>query len=304
MATSTTVRVTIRDVNDKPPVFSPNNITVSINENYAVGNPFLTVHAADLDIYPNNQTVYNLSANVPGITERFYIDRQTGELRLRVPLDYETENETTFQVVARDSTSTDPHFESVLTVHLIVLDDPREPTLVLNISTHHSLSENPSANFPIVTFEATNKEGGSVEGLVYNVTNDDGTPSSQFGVSELGLRATIYTLTSNIDREVLIGTGGGDPFFRLNVTATHPEGLHESISSILTVTILDMNDNPPEFTQTEYRFEIAEDADVSDLVGEVRASDPDKGQNGTVSYSIEDVSVPFQISNDGNIRTE
>ena len=301
LATSTTVRVTIRDVNDEPPVFSPGNINVSVNENYAVGNPFLTVHAVDLDIYPNNQTVYNLSANVPGITERFYIDRQTGELRLRVPLDYETENETTFQVVARDSTSADPHFESVLTVHLIVLDDPREPTLVLNISTHHSLSENPSANFPIVTFEATNKEGGLVEGLVYNVTNDDGTPSSQFGVSELDLRATIYTLTSNIDREVLIRTGGGDPFFRLNVTVTHPEGLHGSISSILTVTILDMNDNPPEFRQTEYQFEIAEDATVSDLVGEVHATDPDKGRNGTVSYSIQDISVPFQISNDGRI---
>ena len=301
LATSTTVRVTIRDVNDQRPVFSPDRVNVSINENYAVGNPFLTVHAVDNDIYPNNQTVYNLSASVPGIMERFHIDQRTGEIRLRVPLDYETENETTFEVVARDSTSTDPHFQSTLTVHLIVLDDPQEPTLVLNISTHHTLSENPIANHPIVTFEATNKEGNSVEGLVYNVTNDDGTVSDQFGVRELGLHATIYTLTPNIDRERLIGTGGGDPFFRLNVTATHPGGLHGPISSILTVVILDMNDNPPEFTRRVYRFEVAEDADMSDFIGEVRATDPDKGRNGTVSYSIHDVSVPFQISNGGRI---
>ena len=298
---TTVVRVVVTDVNDEAPLFSPSHVVQRVNENHAIGNPFFTAHAVDADIHPNNQTVYSLSSNFPGITEDFYINRFTGELSLVVPLDYETQNETEFQIVAQDSANV--HFQSTLTVHIIVIDDPQEPILMLNISTHYSLIENPGPNYPIVSFEVTDREGNSIDRLVYNVTNVDGTRSRQFGVSEVGLQATIYTLTADINREALLEPSGGDPFFRLNITATDPTGFYGSISSTLTIVILDLNDNEPMFGETSYQFEISEDAIVSDFVGEVQATDPDKGQNGTVSYFIRETSVPFHITNayDGRI---
>lgn len=298
---TTVVRVVVTDVNDEPPVFSPNFVVERVNENHAIGNPFFTAQAVDADIDPNNRTVYSLSPSFPRITEQFFINPSTGELSLVVPLDYETENETEFQIVAQDSANA--RFQSTLTVHIIVIDDPQEPTLCLNISTHYSLSENTMANYHIVTFEVTDKQGNSVDGLVYNVTNDDGTRSRQFGVTERDLQATIYTLTADINREALIEPGAGDPFFRLNITATDTSGFYGSISSTLTIVILDMNDNRPAFRETSYHFMISEDAIVSDFIGQVQATDPDKGQNGTVSYFIRETSVPFQITNayDGRI---
>lgn len=49
--------------------------------------------------------------------------------------------------------------------------------------------------------------------------------------------------------------------------------------------MIDRNDNTPTFSQDEYRFSVAENADqISGL--NVSASDPDDGRNGMIVYTI------------------
>ncbi|XP_004685264.1 PREDICTED: protocadherin-23 [Condylura cristata] len=50
--------------------------------------------------------------------------------------------------------------------------------------------------------------------------------------------------------------------------------------------VLDENDNPPVFEQSEYRAAVREDAPPGALVCRVRATDPDLGPNGQVRYSL------------------
>ena len=59
------------------------------------------------------------------------------------------------------------------------------------------------------------------------------------------------------------------------------------MSAVVTflVEILDVNDNPPQFTNTTYIFSFPENA-MNSSVGRVFASDPDNGENGTVIYTI------------------
>ena len=52
------------------------------------------------------------------------------------------------------------------------------------------------------------------------------------------------------------------------------------------VTILDRNDNAPKFKDKSYRKEILESVSPGSPVITLSASDPDKGENGTVTYSF------------------
>ncbi|XP_078800590.1 protocadherin-23-like isoform X2 [Oryzias latipes] len=54
----------------------------------------------------------------------------------------------------------------------------------------------------------------------------------------------------------------------------------------LKIRVLDENDNPPVFNQTEYHTSIHEDAPVGSFVCQIHATDPDLGDNGRVTYEI------------------
>nr|XP_023698686.1 protocadherin gamma-A11-like isoform X26 [Paramormyrops kingsleyae] len=73
------------------------------------------------------------------------------------------------------------------------------------------------------------------------------------------------------------------------------------------ITVLDVNDNAPVFTQAIYKATITENAAKGTLLTKVSASDLDEGPNGKVTYSIsnslDDVSDLFEIDEDnGEVR--
>lgn len=55
---------------------------------------------------------------------------------------------------------------------------------------------------------------------------------------------------------------------------------------IVYVTVLDLNDNTPKFSEPLYEVDVDEDAAVGSTVFTFLAADPDDGLNGLVSYSI------------------
>ncbi|CAD5221763.1 unnamed protein product [Bursaphelenchus xylophilus] len=59
-----------------------------------------------------------------------------------------------------------------------------------------------------------------------------------------------------------------------------------SASINITLKVLDVNDNPPEFKSNLYKAEIAENTAVMTTVLKVEASDKDSGSNGKIKYRI------------------
>ncbi|XP_069130868.1 protocadherin gamma-A10-like [Argopecten irradians] len=74
------------------------------------------------------------------------------------------------------------------------------------------------------------------------------------------------------------------------------------------VTILDENDNRPKFSETVYTFSVRENLSDSVHVGNVKASDPDEGQNGVVEFTMLPAldtsgNFPFIVYSNGSIYT-
>uniref|UniRef100_A0A665W9S6 Protocadherin-16 n=1 Tax=Echeneis naucrates TaxID=173247 RepID=A0A665W9S6_ECHNA len=86
-------------------------------------------------------------------------------------------------------------------------------------------------------------------------------------------------LDGNVDREI-------QDFYSLTIEA-FDGGIPARTGTLrLNVHILDENDNPPVFNETEYHASVPEDAPVLSAVCQVHATDMDLGDNGRITYEI------------------
>ncbi|KAM3664855.1 protocadherin alpha-13-like [Ammospiza maritima maritima] len=84
-------------------------------------------------------------------------------------------------------------------------------------------------------------------------------------------------LTKSLDRETI-------PVHRLVLTAS--DGGRPSLTGTmeLVISVLDANDNAPQFNQSVYKVQLLESAEVGSLVTRMNATDPDLGTNSKVTY--------------------
>lgn len=98
-----------------------------------------------------------------------------------------------------------------------------------------------------------------------------------FGIDNNGL---IYTKSHDLDREV-------QARYEIVVEARDAQGLRgESGTATVLVTLQDVNDNFPIFTQPAYTFSVPEDIRVGSPLGYLSVEDPDEPQNRMTQYSI------------------
>ncbi|XP_075902578.1 protocadherin gamma-A5-like isoform X20 [Nelusetta ayraudi] len=110
-----------------------------------------------------------------------------------------------------------------------------------------------------------------------------------------GNKKVEMVLQKPLDREkeeqislVLTAVDGGEP--------------QMSGTMMIAITVLDVNDNTPIFTQHTYKTTVTENSPKGTVVATVTASDADHGTNGKISYSImnesDDVGNAFIINED------
>ncbi|XP_063269591.1 protocadherin alpha-8-like [Prinia subflava] len=85
-------------------------------------------------------------------------------------------------------------------------------------------------------------------------------------------------LTKSLDRETI-------PIHRLVLTAS--DGGRPSLTGTmeLVISVLDVNDNPPQCNQSVYKVQLPENATEGTLIMRVNAMDPDEGSNSEVTFT-------------------
>ncbi|XP_030315240.1 protocadherin alpha-8-like [Calypte anna] len=138
----------------------------------------------------------------------------------------------------------------------------------------------PGSRFPLEG--ASDADIGSNAQLSYTLS-----PTEHFRIEEEKSRSKslFLVLTKPLDRETV-------PVHRLVVTAS--DGGRPSLTGTmeLVISVLDVNDNAPQFNQSVYSVILPEDAPEGTLVARVCATDPDLGIYGEVIYEIDGVVPP------------
>ncbi|XP_011407489.2 PREDICTED: protocadherin Fat 4-like [Amphimedon queenslandica] len=258
------ITVDILDINELPPLFSVGSYSYNINENLSPMT-LLTVSANDDDEGPNGTVRYSLSNDT-----YLSINEVTGVISSTGPYDYELVTNFTVNVTARDLGNLSSYVPLTVTINDINDNYPsfNEPSY-----GPYELSEDASTGHILVRVDANDPDSGPNGDISYVLENGGGRFSIDTSTGDI-------SLISSLDREF-------DDFYALTVKA-YDHGLIRLTSTVsLNVSVLDINDNSPEFLDTDIAIQnVNETAPNGTLIITLRSTDRDLDSNGTVSYSI------------------
>uniref|UniRef100_A0A6I8N1R2 Cadherin EGF LAG seven-pass G-type receptor 3 n=1 Tax=Ornithorhynchus anatinus TaxID=9258 RepID=A0A6I8N1R2_ORNAN len=268
---SATVRVyiTVLDENDNVPQFSEKRYVVQVREDVRPHVEILRVTATDSDKDNNALVHYNIiSGNSRG---QFSIDSVTGEIQVVAPLDFEVEREYTLRIRAQDA-GRPPLSNNTGVASIQVVDINDHAPIFVSTPFQVSVLENAPFGHSVIHIQAVDADYGENARLEYRLAGVSA--DTPFVVNS----ATGWiTVSGPLDRESV------EHYF-FGVEARDHGSPSLSASASVTVTVLDVNDNRPEFAQREYYVRLNEDAAVGTSVLGVTAVDRDA--NSAISYQI------------------
>ncbi|NXV90643.1 CADH9 protein, partial [Calonectris borealis] len=270
---TTTVNITLTDVNDNPPRFPQSTYQFSSPESAPPGTPLGRIKANDPDVGENAEIEYNIS-NGDG-SDMFDIvtdkDTQEGIITVKKRLDFENKMLYTLRVEATN-THPDPRFLQL---------GPFKDTALVKISVE-DIDEAPvfSRSWYLIEVDEDTKEG-SIIGQVVAQDPDIAKNAIKYSVdrhTDLDRIFNIYSgngslfISKPLDREET-------PWHNITVIATEINNPKQSSQIPVFIRILDINDHAPEFAKYYETF-VCENAKAGQLIQTVSAVDKDEPPQG------------------------
>ncbi|XP_040427296.1 cadherin-8 isoform X1 [Cygnus olor] len=270
---TTTVTITLTDVNDNPPKFAQSLYHFSVMEDVALGEPIGRVKANDLDIGENAESSYDIIEGDGMDIFEITTDAQTqdGIIRVRKPLDFETKKSYTLKVEAANI-HIDPRFISggpfkdTATVKIVV-EDADEPPVFSSPTYLLEVHENAAINSVIgqVTAHDPDVSSSPIRFSIDRHTDLE----RQFNINAEDGKITLAT---PLDRET-------NMWHNITIVATETRN-HSQVSRVpVAIKVLDVNDNAPEFASEHEAF-LCENGKPGQVIQIVSAVDKDDPKNG------------------------
>ena len=263
------VFVGILDQNDNPPVFEAKMYGQSVPENISLESEVLYVTAFDPDFGPNGTITYRLVDSADA--SHFQINSTSGEIRTGALFDRETQSEFSLFVEAADGG--DPTLAVTAGVLIVVTDiNDNHPVFTQSIYSM-IIDENIPITTPVIYLGATDADIDENSELRFAI---DGDHFDRFSVHP---QTGVISTSAAIDYEV-------QPFYNFTAIVTDLGTPPLSSSVVVTVEIVDLNDNSPVFDRLLYNVTIAENNILDSPVFHIPATDEDSTSNGELRYTI------------------
>ncbi|XP_031734075.1 protocadherin Fat 3a isoform X2 [Anarrhichthys ocellatus] len=263
-----TVEVTVIDTNDNSPICDHAVYTASISEDLPVNSVLLRIGATDADVGVSAWIQYSLHG--PG-SQDFSIDPDTGEVKSSMSLDHEMTPYYRLVAQATDGGGRWCRAE----VQLAVTDVNDNPPIFTLSQYTASVYEDTATKALLTRIQAIDPdEAGPGRMVVYSLADSAG------GSFSIDKSSGIVVLERILDREV-------QPAYQITVHASDqgsPLPLSSSVN--VTITVLDINDNPPVFERRDQLATVPEDVGVGTEVLRIYAASKDIGTNAEITYSI------------------
>ncbi|KAJ1522204.1 hypothetical protein ONE63_002512 [Megalurothrips usitatus] len=289
--TRTEVTVILMDVNDETPTFRSPAYFAEVNENAPVNTPVTFLRNAVPEVFDhdqgNNGTFIMFIEGDRGIfdvTPPKGINEATFLVRVKesTKLDYEKTKVMNFTLVAKETVPNNAKYSAVpLTVHIRDVND-NVPEFDKNVY-EVSVPENSMKGTTVAKIVAKDADSGEFGTAGIRYTELRGSVADILHLDPLTGVITIKAEGSSFDREVASR-------FYLTVEVRDDLGRGNRNTVQLIVNIADVNDNAPEFLQSEYEARLLEDSTEfeSPLVIEARDLDLNGTRHSMIHYSIID----------------
>ncbi|XP_070558932.1 protocadherin Fat 4-like isoform X2 [Ptychodera flava] len=268
---SVVVKISIEDENDNYPEISPQNMTVGIPEDTGADVLVTLLTATDPDTGENGNVSFALADGDP--LGQFYIDAYLGALYVSsTGLDREVQSEYILSINVSDHGT--PSLATTGFVR-VVLSDVNDNAPTINPDFYDiSVEEDTVVGTVVCSIMATDLDANSNSELEFEIQS--GNENGHFGI---GSSSGTITVAQTLDVRLV-------DFYTLFISVQ--DGGTPSLTSQTTVnvTVIDVNDNAPEFTQEVFTYYVMENVPLSTSVGIVLATDLDFGLNSLLNFSF------------------
>eukprot|EP00064_Thunnus_orientalis_P000907 superscaffoldBa00000054_g908 len=270
---STTINITLTDVNDNPPTFPQKNYQLYVPESAQVGKPVGKIKANDEDLGINADIKYSIinseGANMFSIsTDR---DTREGILSLKKPLNYERKKTYTLQIEGVN-THVDPRFsylgsfKDTATLKITVGDVDEAPVFSMDYYIM-DVYENAPSGTEVGAVLARDPDSRNSP-VRYSLDSKE-EEVRYFRIDE---SSGVIKTMQPLDREDM-------PWHNITVMASEVDNPSLLSHVPVTVQVLDMNDNPPEIA-TDEEVIVCESSRPGQVIQTVTAVDKDDFANG------------------------
>ncbi|EDV26024.1 uncharacterized protein TRIADDRAFT_84, partial [Trichoplax adhaerens] len=294
VTTFSTVIIQIIDVNDNPPRFTLALYSQYVRENTPVGTPLEgnQIKAIDRDGNSSTLIIYSLVEDIPASRGKFLINARTGQIRTAVVFDRESSLRY-YTVIVKATDNGKPPQSSTSSVRVQILDVNDSPPRFAEQYYTATVAENVETGYVVTTVTATDEDSSENTKLSYFFIK--GNHDSRFAVDNNG-RITVEKYL-NYEKET-----------SYSLTLQAFDGRFYG-TTIVNISVTDVNDNRPQFTKFSYTARIKEDTPIGTTLFNIYATDPDKTVGNLLTYSlrgqgITDVDPPlFIVEQTGVVKT-
>ncbi|KAM4594440.1 protocadherin Fat 4 [Fundulus diaphanus] len=282
-------RLKVNDINDNSPVFDEKFYSTSVSEIHSVNAEVLRVRAVDADSSPEFSL---LTYSYEPQTEDFSLTNSGAFLLMR-RLNYNVVSKYNFIVTARDKDGRNDTTSVEITV-----DDFDN----LNPYFSHSLyqaviPENQNGALGEITPEAIKAQDGDTGinvTVTYSITSVS--PAKYRTSFDINSATGVLSVVTSFDREEMDSSS-----ISVNIRAAQTDDSLKTADAVVSVTVEDVNDNAPEFDQSDYTVSLLENSPAETVVFKAVVTDLDQGGFvGTLQILPE--TTFFSISSDGTVR--
>ncbi|XP_071381959.1 cadherin-7 [Centroberyx affinis] len=277
-SSSTTVTVSLTDVNDNGPTFQHHLYSFAVPENAAVGTTVGRIMAEDGDVGINARMTYSLEEDLEeSATFRIQTDpvTQEGVILLAKPLDYESKRRFVMAAEAVND-HVDTRFLSFdefrdRTTLKIVVEDVDEAPIFLAAVYEWKVPENAVVGTVVGTVSA--RDTDTVNNPIrYSIDKS----SDITKALKIDPNNGTITVAKPLDRETT-------NWHNVTVAAKETTQNHLSSSVAVFIKVLDINDNVPRLAR-DYQPYICEGTQAGELIQLLSAVDPDEPAEGHHFY--------------------
>ncbi|XP_024116685.2 protocadherin beta-16-like [Oryzias melastigma] len=267
------VIVHVLDTNDNTPTFDKSIYNVKIMENSPIGSLVLHLNATDLDEGSNSDITYSYSLYTSEKTqETFHLNPTSGEITVRGMLNYEDFNIYDMEVIATDKGANS--LSGQCTIKILVEDmNDNHPELSIK-SFQSPVSEDIKLDTVIAVVSVSDKDSG--ENGIVDLHIPDNMP---FKLRESSDNYYELVVSEALDREKV-------PEYDITFTVTDRGSPPLSDNETMTLELLDVNDNVPQFPKSFYTIRVMENNAPGALLESLSAFDPDLHENQYLVYVI------------------
>ncbi|XP_026738536.1 fat-like cadherin-related tumor suppressor homolog [Trichoplusia ni] len=285
-----TLRLTVADVNDNPPEFEFHRYRAAVPELHAPGTQVLRVRATSRDAGVNADVYYSLVGGDD--KDDFAVDRASGVLTIARPLDYERRKEYLLTVQAIDGGT--PPLSDLATVNVSVSDGNDNAPLFSQASYGARVREDAALGVRVLQVLADDADSGANGRVTYSIARGD--RDSRFAIDP---DTGYVSVAAPLDRETA-------PAYVLEVHARdHGLPVLEA-TALVNIEVVDANDNPPLFAQSNYTAVVQEDRPLGHTILKFVVEDADAPPNAapyTFDFQSGNEMGAFRLEQDGYLRS-